>query len=120
MGQTKKCLTYPDIGMYNNNLVNEEHNLIVFAGDITNNYCIVDLLGQGISGRVYEVYKNNDSKNRFAMKIVKNKKIYRNQSLIELKMVATLNKNCFMKNHQHNCHIINLQDYNPQGGTAHE
>ena len=111
MGQTKKCLTYPDTGMYNNNLDNEEHNLIVFAGDIINNYCIVDLLGQGISGRVYEVYKNNDSKNRFAMKIVKNKKIYRNQSLIELKMVATLNKNCFMKNHQLNCHIINLQDY---------
>ena len=26
-------------------------------------------------------------------------------------MVASLNKNCFMKNHQHNCHIINLQDY---------
>ena len=26
--QTKKCLTYPDLGMYNNNLDNEEHKLI--------------------------------------------------------------------------------------------
>ena len=110
--QAKKCLTYPDIGMYNNNLDNEEHNLIVYAGDIiNNNYQVVDLLGQGISGRVYEVFLNNDSKNRFAMKIVKNKKVYTNQSLIELKMVYTLNKNCFQKNHEQNCHIINLKDY---------
>ena len=109
--ETKKCLTYPEWGVYNNNLDNEEHNLIVYAGDLINNYCIVDVIGQGISGRVYEVYKNNDTKNKFAMKIIKNKKIYRNQSLIELKMVAALNKNCFLKNHQHNCHIINLLDY---------
>lgn len=109
--ESKKCLTYPDWGVYNNNLDNEEHNLIVYVGDVIHNYHVVDCIGQGISGRVYEVYKNNDSKNRFAMKIVKNKKIYRNQSLIELKMVASLNKNCFMKNHQYNCHIINLHDY---------
>ena len=76
-----------------------------------NNYYVIDLLGQGISGRVYEVYLNNDSKNKFAMKIIKNKKIYTNQSLIELKMVSSLNKNCFLKNHQHNCHIIKLHDY---------
>ena len=67
------------MGVYNNNLDNEEHNLIVFVGDIINNYHVIDLLGQGISGRVYEVYQNNDSKNRYAMKIIKNKKIYRNQ-----------------------------------------
>ena len=109
--ESKKCLVYPDLGVFNNNLDNEEHNLIVYVGDIIHNYHVIDLIGQGISGRVYEVYKNNDPKNKFAMKIVKNKKIYRNHSLIELKMVASLNKNCFMKNHQHNCYIINLQDY---------
>ena len=107
--QTKKCLTYPDLGVYNNNLDNEEHNLIVFVGDIINNYHVIDLLGQGISSRVYEVYHNNDSKNRFAMKIIKNKKIYRNQSLIELKIVAALNKNCYLKSQTSN--IINLIDY---------
>ena len=109
--ESKKCLTYPDWGVYNNNMDNEEHNLIVYAGDLIHNYHVVDLIGQGISGRVYEVYKNDDSKTRYALKIIKNKKIYRNQSLIELKIVASLNKNCFMNNHQHNCHIINLQDY---------
>ena len=107
--QTKRCLTYPDLGVYNNNLDNEEHNLIVFVGDIINNYHVIDLLGQGISGRVYEVYQSNDSKKRFAMKIIKNKKIYRNQSLIELKIVAALNKNCYLKNQT--CNIINLHDY---------
>ena len=58
--ESKKCLTYPDYGVYNNNLDNEEHNLIVYAGDIIHNYYVVDLLGQGISGRVYEVYLNNE------------------------------------------------------------
>ena len=109
--ETKRCLTYPDLGVFNNNIDNEEYNLIVYVGDIINNYHIVDLLGQGISGRVYEVYKDNDAKDKFAMKIIKNKKVYRNQSLIELKMVSALNKNCFMNNHQHNCHIINIYDY---------
>ena len=109
--ESKRCLTYPDLGMYNNNMDNEEHNLIVYVDDIINNFHVVDLLGQGISGRVYEVYKDNDTKNRFAMKIIKNKTVYRNQSLIELKMVSALNKKCFMNNHQQNCHIINIYDY---------
>ena len=43
--------------------------------------------------------------------LIKNKKVYRNQSLIELKIISALNKNCFMNNHQHNCHIINIYDY---------
>ena len=106
----KKSLTYPDKGVRNNNLDNEEYNLIVHVDDIINNYHIVDLLGQGISGRVYEVYKNNDAKNRYALKIIKNKKVYRNQSLIELKIVTTLNKNFPLNNHN-DSHIISVYDY---------
>lgn len=106
----KKSLTYPDKGVRNNNLDNEEYNLIVHVDDIINNYHIVDLLGQGISGRVYEVYKNNDTKNRYALKIIKNKKVYRNQSLIELKIVTTLNKNFPLNNH-YDSHIISVYDY---------
>ena len=106
----KKSLTYPDKGVRNNNLDNEEYNLIVHVDDIINNYHIVDLLGQGISGRVYEVYKNNDTKNRYALKIIKNKKVYRNQSLIELKIVTTLNKNFPLNNHN-DSHIISVYDY---------
>ena len=106
----KKSLTYPDKGVRNNNLDNEEYNLIVHAEDIINNYCMIDVLGQGVSGRVYEVYKNNDTKNRYAMKIIKNKKVYRNQSLIELKIVTTLNKNSSLNNHI-DSHIITIYDY---------
>lgn len=106
----KKSLIYPDKGVRNNNMDNEEYNLIVHVDDIINNYHIVDLLGQGISGRVYEVYKNNDTKNRYAMKIIKNKKVYRNQALIELKIVTTLNKNYSSNNHN-NSHIITVYDY---------
>ena len=109
--ESKRCLTYPDLGVSNNNMDNEEHNLIVYVGDIINNYQVVDFLGQGISGRVYEVYKDSNINNKFAMKIIKNKKVYRNQSLIELKIISALNKNCFMNNHQHNCHIIYIYDY---------
>ena len=43
---------------------NEEHNLIVYVGDIINNYQVVDFLGQGISGRVYEVYKDSNINNK--------------------------------------------------------
>ena len=106
----KKSLTYPDKGVKNNNLDNEENNLIVHVDDVINNYHIVDLLGQGISGRVYEVYKNIDTKNRYALKIIKNKKIYRNQSLIELKFVTTLNKYSLLNN-PNNSHIISIFDY---------
>ena len=108
--KTKKSLTYPDEGVKNNNLDNEEYNLIVHVDDIINNYHIVDLLGSGISGRVYEVYMNNDTKKRYALKIIKNKKVYRNQSLIELKIVTTLNKNYPLNNHN-DSHIISVYDY---------
>lgn len=108
--RVKKSLTYPDKGVRNNNLDNEEYNLIVYVDDIINNYHIVDLLGQGISGRVYEVYRNNNTKNRYALKIIKNKKVYRNQSLLELKIVTTLNKNYDLNNHN-DSHIISVYDY---------
>ena len=106
----RKNLTYPDKGVRNNNLDNEEYNLIVHVDDIINKYHVVDLLGQGISGRVYEVYKDNDTKNRYALKIIKNKKVYLNQSLIELKFVTTLNKKFSLNNHK-NFHIISVYDY---------
>ena len=105
----KKSLTYPDKGVRNNNLDNQEYNLIVHVDDVINNYHIVDILGQGISGRVYEVYKNDEAKSRYAMKIIKNKKIYLNQSLIELKIVTTLNKNSSLNNND--SHIITVFDY---------
>ena len=41
---------------------NEEYNLIVHVDDVINSYHIVDILGQGISGRVYEAYKNDEAK----------------------------------------------------------
>ena len=107
---TRKSLTYPDKGVRNNNLDNEEFNLIVHADDIINKYHVVDLLGQGVSGRVYEVYKDNDTKNRYALKIIKNKKVYLNQSLIELKIVTSLNKK-FSINNDNNFHIISVYDY---------
>jgi len=107
----RKSLTYPDKGVRNDNLDNEEYNLIVHVDDIINNYHIVDLLGQGVSGRVYEVYKNDDTtKKRYAMKIIKNKKVYRNQSLIELKIITTLNKSSCLNNHI-DSHIITIYDY---------
>ena len=70
----KKSLTYPDKGVRNNNLDNQEYNLIVHVDDVINNYHIVDILGQGISGRVYEIYKNDKAKSRYVMKIIKSKK----------------------------------------------
>ena len=108
--KSKKSLTYPDKGVKNNNLDNEEYNLIVHVDDIINNYHIVDLLCSGISWRVYEVYINNDIKKHYALKIINNKKVYLNQSLIELKILTTLNK-YFPLNSHSDSHIISIYDY---------
>ena len=101
----KKCLTFPDEGVRNNNLDNEECNLIVHVDDVINNYLVKDLLGQGVSGQVYLVYKNKEENQKYALKIIKNKKIYKNQSLIELKVVTTLNTK------HNNSHIIKVYEY---------
>lgn len=63
--------------------------------------------GQGISGQVFKCMRHNDN-GEYAMKIIKNKKAWKNQALIELKILEFLNKEV----DKDDCHhIIRLVDY---------
>ena len=52
----KKYLTYPNTGVYNNGLTNEEHDLIIRIDDIIVNernqskYIVEDFMGKGTFG----------------------------------------------------------------------
>ncbi len=97
--------------MYNEGRDNSEYNLIVSVQDEIRGpsytYMIIDLLGQGISGQVFKCQRIEDDK-LFAMKIIKNKKAYKNQALIELRILELLN-NEIDKEDLH--HIIRLYDH---------
>ena len=87
-------LTVPSEPVGNNGKDNIEYNLIVCSGEeiksVKNSYIIIDLLGSGISGIVYKVLCQSDNK-YYALKIIKNRKAYYAQSLIESKFIKYLN-----------------------------
>ena len=105
----KRNLTSPGESFYNEGKDNKENNLIVFENDEikgpNNNYVIIDILGQGISGQVFKAKSLTDNK-FYALKIIKNRRAYLNQSLIEVKILTILN-NDIKKNNN----IIKLHDY---------
>lgn len=107
----RRELTEPKEGVYNNGRDNINNDLIVFVGDIISNgvnrYKVIDLLGNGVSGQVFKCKiereeekegNNNESegsyieKDLIALKIIKNKRIYSVQSLIEIKLLDKINK----------------------------
>ena len=106
----KRNLTSPGEPVSNDGKDNKENNLIVFENDEIkgpdNTYKVIDILGQGISGQVFKVQSLTDN-NFYALKIIKNREAYKNQSLIELKILTLLKK----KEKDKNIHIIKLQDY---------
>ena len=105
----KRNLTSPEEPCFNDGKDNKENNLIVFENDIikgpNNSYKIIDILGQGISGQVFKAESLTDGK-LYALKIIKNRRAYLNQSLIEVKILTILNNDI-----EKNTHIIKLQDY---------
>ena len=92
--KVKTILTVPSEPVGNNGKDNIEYNLIVCSGEeiksVKSSYTVVDLLGSGISGQVYKVLCQSDNK-YYALKIIKNRKAYYAQSLIESKFIKYLN-----------------------------
>ena len=90
----KRNLTSPEEPCYNDGKDNKENNLIVFENDIiegpNNSYKVIEVLGQGISGQVFKAESLTDGK-LYALKIIKNRRAYLNQSLIEVKILTILN-----------------------------
>ena len=82
INKAKTKFNFPCEPFSNNNKDNAESNLVVYVDDEINGYVVTDIIGQGVSSLVFEVKSNKDG-NFYALKVIKNKRAYKNQSLIE-------------------------------------
>jgi serine/threonine protein kinase len=110
----RRVLTVPSDPALNNGLDNGESNLICRVGDeicpdnSSEVYTIIDLLGTGTFGQVFRCQRRC-SGDHVALKIVKSKLAYRKQSLLEIKIVKTLNA-CFPPDQPHP-HIVRMLEH---------
>ncbi|KAJ3369510.1 dual specificity protein kinase yak1 [Allomyces arbusculus] len=107
----RRVLTKPSKPMRNDGYDNEDNDYILYVNDTLGDdadrrYVIIDLLGQGTFGQVVKC-QNLKTKEIVAVKVIKNKPAYFNQSLTEVKVLELLNHK-YDKNDTH--HILRLKD----------
>lgn len=110
----RRVLTKPSKGTKNDGYDNEESDYILYVNDILgseetnhkNRYLILDVLGQGTFGQVVKC-QNLKTGEVVAVKVVKNKTAYFNQSMMEVSVLDLLNGR-MDKNDDH--HILRLKD----------
>ena len=84
----RRVLTKPSKPVHNDGCDNEDWDYILFVNDILGAqegqmYQILDVLGQGTFGQVVKC-QNLKTKEVVAIKVIKNKPAYYNQSLVEV------------------------------------
>jgi serine/threonine protein kinase len=87
----KRDLTYPSEGVLNNGFDNAESDYILRVSDLIvtpegREYEILDLLGKGTFGQVVKC-ENKGLKETVAIKVIKNKKAFKNQGVVEIKIL---------------------------------
>lgn len=93
----KRCLTKPDVGVYNDNYDNERYDYILRREDILQDdgrdehYKILDLLGTGTFGQVVKCIHLRSGQ-MVAVKVIKNQKAYFNQAWVEFNMLKMLHE----------------------------
>ena len=110
----RRVLTKPSKGVKNDGYDNEDSDYILYVNDILgseetnhkNRYLILDVLGQGTFGQVVKC-QNLKTQEVVAVKVVKNKTAYFNQSMMEVSVLDLLNGR-MDKNDDH--HILRLKD----------
>ncbi|EMR11320.1 hypothetical protein PNEG_00349 [Pneumocystis murina B123] len=107
----KRVLTKPSKGIKNDGYDNEDNDYILYVNDILGSdkghrYLILDILGQGTFGQVVKC-KNMQTQEIVAVKVIKNKPAYFNQSMMEITILDLLNKK-IDKSRKHN--ILQLKD----------
>lgn len=110
----RRVLTKPSKGVKNDGFDNEDSDYILYVNDILgseetnhkNRYLILDVLGQGTFGQVVKC-QNLKTQEVVAVKVVKNKTAYFNQSMMEVSVLDLLNGR-MDKNDDH--HILRLKD----------
>lgn len=93
----KRVLTKPSEPKFNNGCDNEDSDYILYVNDILGleegrKYVVLDLLGSGTFGQVVKC-QNLVTQSVVAVKVVKSKPAYLNQSLSEVKILEFLNQN---------------------------
>ncbi|KAL3475245.1 kinase-like domain-containing protein [Aspergillus californicus] len=110
----RRVLTKPSKGVKNDGYDNEDSDYILYVNDILgsedsghkNRYLILDVLGQGTFGQVVKC-QNLKTQEVVAVKVIKNKTAYFNQSMMEVSVLDLLNSR-FDKNDDH--HLLRLKD----------
>ncbi|KAI9786152.1 MAG: dual specificity protein kinase yak1 [Geoglossum umbratile] len=110
----RRVLTKPSKGVKNDGYDNEDSDYILYVNDILgseetghkNRYLILDVLGQGTFGQVVKC-QNLKTQEVVAVKVVKNRTAYFNQSMMEVSVLDLLNSK-LDKNDDH--HLLRLKD----------
>lgn len=107
----RRVLTKPSRPMHNDGHDNEDSDYILYVNDWLgteegNRYLILDILGQGTFGQVVKC-QNMKTREIVAVKVIKNKPAYFNQSMMEVTILEMLNGN-WDPNDEH--HILRLRD----------
>ncbi|KAK4043275.1 kinase-like domain-containing protein [Parachaetomium inaequale] len=110
----RRVLTKPSKGVKNDGYDNEDSDYILYVNDILgseeaghkNRYLILDVLGQGTFGQVVKC-QNMKTQEVVAVKVIKNRTAYFNQSMMEVSVLDLLNTK-LDKNDDH--HLLRLKD----------
>jgi len=110
----RRVLTKPSKGTKNDGYDNDESDYILYVNDILgseeaghkNRYLILDVLGQGTFGQVVKC-QNLRTQEVVAVKVIKNRTAYFNQSMMEVSVLDLLNQK-LDKNDDH--HLLRLKD----------
>ncbi|RPB23524.1 kinase-like protein [Terfezia boudieri ATCC MYA-4762] len=110
----RRVLTKPSKGVKNDGYDNEDSDYILYVNDILgseenghkNRYLILDVLGQGTFGQVVKC-QNLKTQEVVAVKVVKNRTAYFNQSMMEVSVLDLLNSKLDKGDDNH---ILRLKD----------
>ncbi|KAK2740208.1 dual specificity protein kinase yak1 [Myotisia sp. PD_48] len=110
----RRVLTKPSKGVKNDGYDNEDSDYILYVNDILgseeanhkNRYLILDVLGQGTFGQVVKC-QNLKTQEVVAVKVIKNKTAYFNQSMMEVSVLDLISSK-LDKNDDH--HLLRLKD----------
>ncbi|EPT04997.1 hypothetical protein FOMPIDRAFT_1112907 [Fomitopsis schrenkii] len=107
----RRVLTKPSKPAHNDGFDNDDYDYILYVNDWLgtddgHKYLILDILGQGTFGQVVKC-QNMKTHEVVAVKVVKNKPAYFNQSMMEVTILELLNNQC---DPQDEHHILRLRD----------
>ncbi|BFZ53908.1 dual specificity protein kinase yak1 [Savitreella phatthalungensis] len=107
----RRVLTKPSEGVNNGGFDNEDSDYILYVNDVLgidegHKYLILDVLGQGTFGQVVKC-QNMKTLEVVAVKVIKNKTAYFNQSMMEVTILDLLNNKLDQKDEHH---ILRLKD----------